>query len=82
MSTKVIQFGWGAASFAEQVPDLPKADAEAADADNAAIIRLSVRGILSEGERDRAIRRATKQIEHALQKHLRSRPNPHQDPTP
>lgn len=68
MTKGTISFGWGAPSFAEQLPDLPKADAEAADADNTAIIRLSVRGIITEAERDRAIKRATRRIEDALRK--------------
>ncbi|TXN43564.1 hypothetical protein [Methylobacterium sp. WL7] len=68
MPGAIISFGWGAPSFAEQLPQLPALDAEAADADNKAITRLSVRGILTEGERDKAIRRATRRIEEALRK--------------
>lgn len=68
MAGSIISFGWGAPSFAEQLPQLPAQDAEAADADNKAITRLSVRGILTEGERDKAIRRATRRIEEALRK--------------
>lgn len=68
MSGPIISFGWGAPSFAEQLPTLPKDAAEAADADNKAITRLSVRGIITESERDRAIRRATRQIEASLRK--------------
>jgi len=54
-----IAFGWGAPSFAEQLPALSPEDAAAADADNAAITRLAVRGIITEAEKVRAIRRAT-----------------------
>lgn len=68
MAGFIISFGWGAPSFAEQLPQLSAKDAEAADADNKAIIRLSVRGILTETERDRAIKRATRRIEAALRK--------------
>ena len=61
-----IAFGWGAAPFAEQLPALPQDKAEAFDADNKAITRLSVRGLLTEAERDRAIRRTTREIKRAL----------------
>ncbi|WP_238178726.1 hypothetical protein, partial [Methylobacterium dankookense] len=54
MMRPTIQFGWGAPSFAEQVPALPPADAERADAISKAITLLSVHGIITEGERDRA----------------------------
>lgn len=70
MRGPIISFGWGAPSFAEQLPALSAEDASAADADNQAITRLSVRGIITESERDRAIRRATRQIEACLRKAL------------
>jgi hypothetical protein len=63
---KLIEFGWGAPSFAQQLPDLPPKDAEAFDADNAAIIRLSVRGALTESQRDSAIRKVTRAVERVL----------------
>lgn len=72
MSPASISFGWGAPSFAEQLPTLSQADAERADAFNKAIILLSVHGVLTEAERDRAIKRATQRIEVAL----RSAPHP------
>ena len=64
----IIQFGWGASSFAEQLPSLPSADAERADAISKAITLLSVHGIITGAERDRAIHRATRNIEAALRK--------------
>ncbi len=68
MSGRSIEFGWGAPSFAEQLPGLSPDDAAAADEDNKMIIRLSVRGVLTEAERDRAIKRATRLIEGCLRK--------------
>ncbi len=68
MSGKSIEFGWGAPSFAQQLPGLSAEDAVAADEDNKAIMRLSVRGIITEAERDRAIKRATRRIEECLRK--------------
>lgn len=66
MSERMIEFGWGAPSFAEQLPGLPPEDAEAADAFNKAIIRLSVHGLLTGAERDRAIQRTTRWIKERL----------------
>lgn len=68
MMRPTIQFGWGAPSFAEQLPALLPADAERADAIGKAITLLSVHGIITEGERDRAIHRATRNIEAALKR--------------
>lgn len=61
-----VEFGWGARTMAEQFPALPSMEALAFDADNAAIIRLHVRGIISDGELRRAIKRCTKRIETTL----------------
>lgn len=61
-----IEFGWGAPSFAQQLPALSSEDAATADAFNQAIIRLSVHGLLSGAERDRAIKRTTQWIEERL----------------
>lgn len=68
MAGASIAFGWGAPSFAEQLPSLSAADADRADAISNAITLLSVHGIITESERDRAIRRATRSIECALRK--------------
>lgn len=68
MMAASISFGWAAPSFAEQLPSLPKADAERADAFSKAITLLSVHGVITEAERDKAIRRATRRIEDALRK--------------
>lgn len=68
MSGRTISFGWGAPSFAEQLPSLLRADADRADAISRAITLLSVHGIITEAEQDRAIKRATRSIEVALRK--------------
>lgn len=64
----IIQLGWGSSSFAEQLPNLPVADAERADAISKAITLLSVHSIITDAERDRAITRTTRHIEKALRK--------------
>ena len=74
MSRTSIQFGWGAPSFAEQLPSLRRADSERADAVNKAITLLSVHGIITETERDKAIRRATRCIQEDLQKAAETNP--------
>lgn len=73
MMATSISFGWSAPSFAEQLPSLPKADAERADAFNKAITLLSVHGIITEGERDRAIKRATARIRRVLSQGIEAR---------
>jgi hypothetical protein len=62
MADPVISFGWGAPSFSEQLPTLSETDAKRADAFNKAIVLLSVHGVITEAERDRAIKRATSRI--------------------
>lgn len=66
--SETIAFGWGAPSFAEQLPALAPAEADRADAFNKAIILLSVHGIITQAERDSAIRRATRSIKEMLAK--------------
>ncbi len=68
MSSRMISFGWGAPSFAEQLPSLPVAAAETADKISTAITLLSVHGVITSAERDRAIQRATRRIEGDLRK--------------
>ncbi len=69
-----ISFGWAAPSFAEQLPTLAPEDAEKADAISKAIVLLSVHSIITEGERDRVIRRATRHIEADLRKTMEHAP--------
>lgn len=68
MRKNAIEFGWGAPSFAEQLPGLSPEDAAAADDYNRSIILLSVHGLLSSVERDRAVKRTTRWIEDRLRK--------------
>ncbi|KTS30887.1 hypothetical protein NS228_06050 [Methylobacterium indicum] len=72
MGQRSIEFGWGAPSFAQQMPALSAEDAATADAFNQAIIRLSVHGLLSGAERDRAIKRTTRWIEDRLKSAARA----------
>lgn len=72
MMRPTISFGWGAPSFAEQLPALSPADADKADAISKAIILLSIHGVITDGERDRAIHRATRRIEADLRKTMKS----------
>lgn len=64
-----ILFGWGAPSFAEQLPDLSPTDASAFDEDNRAIIRLHVNGYITDSQRDAAIKKVTRAIDAALANH-------------
>lgn len=68
MGAQQIIFGWGAEPMQQQFPQLSAADAAHFDKDNVAIIRLHVRGLLTDKERDAAIKRATKRIEATLGK--------------
>lgn len=61
-----LEFGWNAAPFAQQLPQLTALDAEHFDKDNAAIIRLHMRGFITDGERDRAISRVTRDVRAKL----------------
>jgi hypothetical protein len=67
-----IEFGWGAAPFGLQLPTLSTLDAAHFDKDNEAIVRLSLRGFLTEAERDRAIKRVTREVRAALTKAVQS----------
>lgn len=57
-----MSFGWGAPPIREQAPMLSPADATAFQTDADTLIRLHVRGVLSDGERNRAITRLHKAI--------------------
>lgn len=52
--------------IAVQAPELPADEAERFDQDNKEIIRLHLRGLLTDAERDRAITRTTKAIRKAI----------------
>jgi hypothetical protein len=59
-------FGWGAPPFKEQFPQMDDKTAHNFDLDNAAIIRLHIHGVLTDSQRDSAIRKVTKRIEKVL----------------
>jgi hypothetical protein len=59
-------FGWGAPPFQEQFPTLSAEDAHHFDADNEALMRLRVRGYLTDRERDNAIEKITKRLSICL----------------
>lgn len=55
-------FGWGAPPIREQAPMLAADDAEHFQKDADAIIRLHMRGVLTDGQRNSAITRLHKRI--------------------
>lgn len=67
-----VEFGWGAAPMIEQHPILDEDSAMHFDRDNAAIIRLSVRGLITEAEKSNAFKKLTKSIELKIKAALRA----------
>lgn len=63
-----LVFGWGAPPFAEQLPGFDPVECEHFDKDNAAIVRLHVRGFITQSERDKAITRVTREVRAKLAK--------------
>ncbi len=61
-SIRHMSFGWGAPPIREQAPMLSPDDATAFQADADTIIRLHIRGVLTDAERSRAITRLHKAI--------------------
>lgn len=59
---KQVAFGWNAPKMKEQFPALADDVAAAFDKDNEAMIRLHMRGSLSDGERDRVLNRIAKRV--------------------
>ena len=66
-----VEFGWGAKPMAEQLPMIRQKDAEHFDKDNDAIIRLHVRGMLTDSQRDAAFKKLTKKIEQSIARALK-----------
>lgn len=62
-SRNEVIFGWGAPSIAAQHPVIPAEKSEQFDKDNMAIIRLSVRGLITDSQRDAAIKKLTRKVE-------------------
>lgn len=61
-----MAFGWGAPPICEQAPSLSPKDATAFQTDADTLIRLHIRGVLNDAERDRAIKRLHKSIARAV----------------
>ena len=57
-----VEFGWGAPPMKDQHPILPDDVAAHFDADNLAVIRLSMRGIITPSQRDAALKKLTAKI--------------------
>ena len=71
MSAFEIVMGWSAPPMKEQFPTLSDDGAEQFDANSAAISRLSIHGLITRVERDRAAKRLTKAVRDALTKDSR-----------
>nr|WMC99312.1 hypothetical protein RAR13_11705 [Aminobacter aminovorans] len=69
--TNMVEFGWGARPMKEQHPVLDEEVAAHFDKDNMAIIRLSVRGLITDSQKVGAFKKLTasigKEIRLALQ---------------
>lgn len=70
MPSNGVEFGWGAPPMKEQHPALPAFEADQFDKDNAAVIRLSVRGLITPSQRDAALKRLAKNIGSEIKKAL------------
>ena len=57
-----VEFGWGAPLMKDQHPVLPDFEADQFDKDNAALIRLSVRGYLTDSQKHAAMRKITSDV--------------------
>ncbi len=61
-----FELEWGARSFKEQFPQLSDKQAELFDEDNKALMRLRVRGYLTDSVRDTVIKKIGKALDAAL----------------
>ena len=61
-----VEMGWAAAPMQEQHPALPDDIAAHFDRDNADLVRLKIRGIISDAEMRNAERRFAKKVRAAL----------------
>ena len=68
--TKELSFelGWGARKFKEQCPELSDDVATHFDKDNEALCRLRMRGYLTDGAKDAAVKKVGKALSAALAK--------------
>lgn len=72
MPNNGVEFGWDAPPMKEQHPVLNAYVAEHFDKDNVAVIRLHVRGLITDSQRDAAFRKLTKKIGSAIRAALAS----------
>ena len=66
MTRNSVEFGWGAPPMVEQHPVLGEETAAHFDADNKAIIRLSIRGLITDAQMHAAFKRLAKSIEKEI----------------
>lgn len=71
-----VEFGWGAPPMKEQHPVLPDFTADQFDKDNAALIRLSLRGYLTDSQKHQAMKKITKAIGVAIRLALKAEGTP------
>ena len=65
-----VEFGWGAPPMKEQHPVLPASEADHFDKDNAALIRLSIRGYITDAQKRSAMARITKAVAQEIRSAL------------
>lgn len=61
-----VEFGWGAPPMKEQHPILSDIEADHFDRDNKALIRLSVRGYITDAQKNSAMRKITASVGDAI----------------
>jgi len=66
-----IIFGWGAPTFKEQFPELPDHVAEHFQKDSQALLRLRIRGYITDSARETIIKKLGKEISKAVAKATR-----------
>lgn len=61
-----VDFGWGAPSIHEQFPELAEDVATHLEKDREAMLRLRIRGYLTDSARDSVMKKIVKSLEKAL----------------
>lgn len=69
--SKQIIFGWGAPKLKEQFPELPDDVADHFQKDSEAMLRLRIRGYVTDSQRDAIIKKLVKEISKAIAKATR-----------
>lgn len=57
-----VEFGWGAKPFIDQFPSMDKSAAANFDKDNEAMIRLRLRGYLTDSQRDQVMKKIANSV--------------------